>query len=141
MSRTDHHSPRWVTARWVPVHAVACNARRAGCDLPAAPAPGAPGYGRPWPKLWARRPDGTRFYRGWPGPLCDWEWVDELRTGYRRHYPGVPKWFRDHRHTNPQRVANRVCGRAAVAEYRAAGEVAVEWPDGRHRHAAAWDWA
>jgi hypothetical protein len=137
MSRTDHHSPRWVTARWVPVHAVACNARRAGCDLPSAPRVGAPGYGRQRerPVYWRA---GLRYAR--PASRCDWEWVDVLRTGYRRYHPGVPKWFRDHRHTNPQRVANRVCGRAAVAEYRAAGEVATEWPDGRHRHAAAWDW-
>lgn len=122
------------------MHAPACGAGRVACDLPAAPRPGAPGYGRPAAKPWARDEHGIWLYRGWRRSACRWDWVDVLRTSYRRYFPGVPGWYIHHRWTGPQRVAVRDLGRRAVAEYRATGDVDVVMPTDQHHHSTVRDW-
>ncbi len=122
MARTVKDRPWWVQAEWwEPYHQRCAAVSRWGrrCDLPARPR--------------LRRPDWYSR-RVWPSG-CFWAPVDE-----RSPIAAPPRWFRDHRWTNVQRVAVRDLGRRAAAEYRATGQVDVDLPVGQHRHGARWDW-
>ncbi len=129
MSDTTKDKPWWVLSTWwEPEHRHCPHDARTGrwwpplrgarrvCDLPPAPV--------------VQRPPTITRSTG-----CIWWPVD------RRHpFTSPPKWFRDHRWANPQRVAVRDLGRRAAAEYRAGGPVDVELPATQHRHGARWDW-
>ncbi len=132
MSKTAKDRPWWVKAElWEPYHRDCPNdvprsrwypPRGPGreCDLPAEPVVQHPyWFGRRCREvgcIWI--PDDTGVYP----------------------FRSVPKRFRDHRWTNPQRRAVRDVARRAAAEYRAHGQVDVEMPEGRGRHSARWDW-
>lgn len=132
MSRTDKDAPYWARARWVPEHTIRCNAGRDVCDLPLTRPAGPPVHH-----------NGQYYMRhgmwglGWPRNC---EWMYEDRRDYQQKCGGVPKWFRDHRWTNPDRVRVRDESRRAVAEHRATGEVDIIHTVRQHRHGAAWDY-
>jgi hypothetical protein len=134
MSDTDKDKPYWVTARWwEPEHRHCQHDARTGrwwpphrgarrvCDLPDRPV--------------ITRPGRVTWRGGYRRAGCHWEAVND-----RHPFSSPPRWFRDHRWANPQRVAVRDLGRRAAAEYRAGRVVEVELPVNQHRHSARWDW-
>jgi hypothetical protein len=136
MSDTDKDKPRYVVAEWWEPRHIGCQEawplrRWQGripsdheCDLPSDPVVG---YSRTW-----SLDSGCHWVPAWP------------RRGdrfYRRPYPHPPRWFVRHVWWGPERVATRVDGRRAVAEYRATGDVDVEPRLYQHRHGARWQWA
>lgn len=130
MSRTDKDAPYWAHARWVPEHTIRCNAGRDVCNLPTVRQAGGPVK---W--NFARAVLGGGYSHR---EQCIWAFED--RRTYQHQCGGVPKWFRDHRWTNPDRVRVRDEGRRAVAEHRATGEVDIIHTVRQHRHGAAWDY-
>lgn len=64
-----------------------------------------------------------------------------MGRGSYRGWSRCPKWFRDHRWNNRERVRERDTFREDVKQYR--GEATVEngWQNFHHKHGAQWDWS
>lgn len=137
MSRTDNTDPYWVTSLWwTPTH-FRCQysigdhfgyswlKRSRDCDLP------------PYPIVSRDRP---RFSR-WRNDLhCIWEpqWPRFPRR--YKHTISVPKWFRDHRWFNPERVRVRDSALDMIKDYRANGHIEMEFQNFDHHNSGQWDW-
>lgn len=132
MSRTDAHTPYWVTAEWwEPVHFRCRNSaytwrqwRANGeheCDLPVEPV--------------RLRPLGRRW-RSSEKITCVWE-PDYVGVS---PWPRPPRWFVNAEWHAPERLRIRDTLRAAAADYRANGDTDVEPPPFQAKHGAAWLW-
>jgi hypothetical protein len=118
MSRTDKDVPYWMRcAQYRAVHHWTCSVGRKPCTLPEFLYRG---------QAWHHR----RY------TSCYWQGVDEVK--YWKLSP--PKWYRDHRWNNPQRVEVRDRARQMIAEYQGSGMVEDIMPREQHRHGATWDY-
>ena len=52
----------------------------------------------------------------------------------------VPDWFIRADWTGPDRCRLRMAARAAVTDFRANGDTAVDLPTDQHRHRSVWSW-
>lgn len=124
MSRTDAHTPWWVTAPWYePHHGLWCN-RRYVCNLPERPVRHA-----------GRRPNRVTH-------SCTWEPVWPLyRCTERLFGKYMPRRYVMHTRFEPERVRQRDTLGEMVKEYNANGELEdADFANYHHRHYSPWWW-
>lgn len=118
MSRTYKDLHYMVAEHYTEHHHWTCSTGRAPCTLPDRKKIRDNYYSR-------------RFTYCWLEPKHDRIWW----------HASCPKWFRDHRWNNPQRVKVRDIGRKIVAEYNAGGyDEVTEVPTAQHHHGATWEY-
>jgi hypothetical protein len=117
MSRTDKDVPYMVAEHYTEHHHWTCATGRTTCTLPDRKDLRSNYYSR-------------RFTACWFEPKHDRVWWRYA----------APKWYRDHRWNNPQRVKVRDIAQKTIAEYRAMGEAEDTMPRDQHRHAATWEY-
>lgn len=117
MSRTDKDRKYLFADKYTENHHWTCASGRTPCSLPDRNDKHAIYFSR-------------RFHYCWFEPQHDRIWWQY----------SAPKWYRDHRWNNPQRVKVRDRARGMIAEYRGSGYTEDDMPRDQHRHGATWDY-